>query len=273
MMVNNVFPARAGEFARAFALSRSRPEVRFTAAFASLVVDRLFDGTVVIALLLLATLDPRFPADATVLGWTAGRIAASAAMFLLAVLAVLAGLVLFPRPIIGFFERLVGSVWKAGGERVRALLESFASGLGALRSPALMLEVLWWTILHWLLNAFAFWCGFVALGIDAPFSAALFIQGLIAIGVALPSSPGFFGMFEAAGKAGLALYGVPGAMAVSWALGFHILSFIPITVIGAWYFTRMHLHLSDLAHTTADDARAPDGRGAGSADTLASRDT
>lgn len=252
MMVNNVFPARAGEFARAFALSRSRPEVKFTAAFASLVVDRLFDGTVVIALLLVATLDPAFPSDATVLGWTAGRIAATAALFLLAVLLVLAGLVLFPAAIIGLFERAVGSVWAKGGARVRSLLESFASGLGSLRSPALMLEVLWWTLLHWLLNAFAFWCAFMALGIDAPFSAALFIQGLIAIGVAIPSSPGFFGPFEAAGKAGLALYGVAGTQAVSWALGFHILSFIPITVIGAWYFTRMHLHVSDLSGSAAD---------------------
>jgi hypothetical protein len=35
----------------------------------------------------------------------------------------------------------------------------------------------------------------------------------------------------------------------------------------------MHLHLSDLSRTTADDARAPDDRGARSADTPASRDT
>lgn len=252
MMANNVLPARAGEVARAFALSRSNPEVRFSAAFASLVVDRLFDGTVVILLLLAATLDPRFPSDATVFGWTAGRIAATAALFLLAVLLVLAGLVLFPRPVIAGFERAVGSIWKAGGLKVRGLLESFASGLGALRSPALMLEVLWWTVLHWLMNGLAFWCGFKALGIAAPFTAALFIQGLIAIGVALPSSPGFFGPFEAAGKAGLALYGVPGAQAISWALGFHILSFVPITVLGAWYFTRMHLQLSDLAGKAAE---------------------
>jgi len=39
---------------------------------------------------------------------------------------------------------------------------------------------------------------------------------------------------------------VPGAQAVSWAIGFHLLSFVPITVLGAWYFTRLHLRLSDL---------------------------
>jgi uncharacterized membrane protein YbhN (UPF0104 family) len=95
-------------------------------------------------------------------------------------------------------------------------------------------------------NAAAFWLGFLALDIAAPASAALFIQGLIVIGVSLPQAPGFFGAFELAGTAGLGLYGVSAANAVSWALGFHLLSFIPITVLGAWYFTRLDLHVKDL---------------------------
>src|SRR5437879_195086 len=44
MMVNNVLPARAGEPARAFALSRARPEVAFSTAFASPAVARVFDA-------------------------------------------------------------------------------------------------------------------------------------------------------------------------------------------------------------------------------------
>ena len=78
-------------------------------------------------------------------------------------------------------------------------------------------------------------------------TAALFLQGIIAIGVAIPSSPGFFGFFEGAAKVGLGLYGVSETQAVSFGLGFHILSYIPITVIGAWYLTRLNLHLSDFS--------------------------
>ena len=107
MMANNVFPARAGEFARAFSLSRARPEVRFTTAFASLVVDRLFDGVVVLAMLLLATLDPRFPADATIYGVSATRIAVTAGGFLGVVLVGVAAMVFFPAPLIGIAERMV----------------------------------------------------------------------------------------------------------------------------------------------------------------------
>lgn len=246
MMMNNVFPARAGEFARAFALSRERREVRFTAAFASLAVDRLFDGVVVLVLMLLATLDPRFPADARVFGATAGGIAATAGAVLAGVFVALALLAYSPAFVIGVSERVVGAIVPRLVPKVRHLLEGFGGGLGVLREPRLALEVLWWTVLHWLCNAFAFYLGFLALDIAAPLSASLFVQGLIAIGVSIPSSPGFFGTFEAAGTAGLALYGVSDAAAVSWALGFHLLSFIPITVMGAWYFTRLDLHLKDL---------------------------
>jgi glycosyltransferase 2 family protein len=240
MMVNNVFPARA------YAITKSRPEVRFTAAFASLAVDRLFDGVVVLGMMVLATLDPRFPADATILGATAAGIATTAALFLTAVLIVLYALALAPRRFIGMAEAIAGVVSPKVALKVRGLLEGFVSGLGVLSSPRLAAEVMWWTVLHWLTNAAAFYIGFLALEIQAPISAAFFTQGLIAIGVAVPSSPGFFGVFEAAGTAGLGLYGIPAASAVSWAIGFHILSFIPITVIGAWYFTRLGIHLKDV---------------------------
>ena len=66
MMVNNVVPARAGELARAYALTRETgrnglPAVPFPTAFASLAVDRLFDAVVVLALMFGAMLDPAFP--------------------------------------------------------------------------------------------------------------------------------------------------------------------------------------------------------------------
>ena len=34
--------------------------------------------------------------------------------------------------------------------------------------------------------------------------------------------------------------------ATSFAIGYHILSFIPITVIGLWYFVRLDLHLKEI---------------------------
>jgi uncharacterized membrane protein YbhN (UPF0104 family) len=111
------------------------------------------------------------------------------------------------------------------------------------------------------LNAVAFWIGFVAVGIHVPFAAALFTQGIIAISVAIPSSPGFFGVFEAAGKIALGMYGVSETLAVTWAVGFHLLSFIPITLIGAYYFARAGITFAELSKAGSAASESRDGGG------------
>ena len=79
-----------------------------------------------------------------------------------------------------------------------------------------------------------------------PWTAAFVIQSLIAFGVSVPSAPGFFGVFEAVTKATLILYGIAPDLAVSYAVGYHLFTFVPITVLGLWSLSRTHLHLADL---------------------------
>ena len=59
-------------------------------------------------------------------------------------------------------------------------------------------------------------------------------------------SPGFFGQFEAICRVTLALYAVGTSPAVSFAIGFHLGGFVPITLLGLWSLSRAHLHLADL---------------------------
>ena len=58
MMVNNIYPARLGEVARAYALTRETKRVRLTGAVASLAVDRVFDAVTLMLLLVSAMLAP-----------------------------------------------------------------------------------------------------------------------------------------------------------------------------------------------------------------------
>jgi uncharacterized protein (TIRG00374 family) len=246
MMINNVVPARAGEFARAYALSRSTPSVPFPAAFASLAVDRLFDAVVVLLLMFVAMLDPAFPSGATIMGRPAANYAGGGVAFTLAVLAVLYAVVLFPARVFGIYELIARRLAPRFEARGREALVSLANGLSVLKTPRRFAVVFGWTLIHWLVNGLAFWIGFRAVGIDVPFSAALFLQGIIAIGVSIPQAPGFFGVFETFGKYGLGIYGIPADAAVTWAIGFHFLSYVPITLIGAWYFVRAGLSMGDL---------------------------
>jgi uncharacterized protein (TIRG00374 family) len=226
-------------------------------------VDRAFDAIVVLLLMLLAMLDPRFAIGAG--ADSRAKVTAAAvtgAIGLGVVVAVLYAIVFFPARLLALYELVARRVAPRFESRGRAMLESFAQGLGVLRHPGRFVAVFLWTLAHWLLNAVAFWLGFRAVGIDAPFSAALLTQGIIAIGVALPSAPGFFGVFEVAARLGLELYGVPGNAALSWALGFHVLTFIPITLIGAVYFARLGLHMRDIG--AAGEPGSGGGAGGGS---------
>jgi uncharacterized protein (TIRG00374 family) len=245
MMVNNIYPARLGEIARAYALTRETSRVSLTSAVASLAVDRVFDALTLMLLLVAAMLAPEFPRGITIGGQPVQRAAALFAVGALILFVMLYVIVVFPQYLARLYAAMVGRVAPGLVERGSTIIHAFSEGLGVLRSPRRFAAVFFWALVHWLVNALAFWIGFKAVGVDVPFSAANFLQGIIAIGVALPSSPGFFGVFEAAAKVGLEVYGVTGGLAVSWAIGYHILSFIPITLIGLYYFARLGLHFSD----------------------------
>ena len=244
MMVNNVVPARAGEIARAYALTREAP-VPFATSLASLAVDRLFDAIVLLVLAATALFDPSL-ADERLMGRPLSSFAASAGSVVVLLLVVLYALVFLPNQLLRLFELFARRVSPSVEERGRRMLETFFQGLSVLRSPRRFLAVFGWTLAHWMLNGVGFWLSFRAVGINAPFSAALFLQAFIALGTAVPALPGFFGVFEYMSVQGLSIYGVNREQAATWAIGYHLFSFIPITLIGAYYFARLGVRLRDL---------------------------
>lgn len=245
-MVNNLVPARAGEIARAYALTKETP-VSFPSSLASLAVDRLFDMVVLLGLGLVAVLDPSFPRGATVAGRSVGDLAQGSIILLVVLMAGLYMLAIFPSQLVRAYELFARRVSPAVEEKGKRALLRFSEGLSVLKSPKRFAAVLLWTIAHWLMNALSFWFAFRAVGIELGFAPALFLQLLIGLGVALPSAPGFFGVFEKLATVGLAIYGIAATAATSWAIGFHILSFIPVTVIGIYYFSRLGLSFRELS--------------------------
>jgi glycosyltransferase 2 family protein len=259
MMLNNVLPARAGEPARAYALSRSTPSVSFPAAFASLAVDRLLDMIVMFGLMFLAMLDPAFPSGAEIMQRPVSSYAVGGLAVMIGLTAAMYAVVFFPTHVLSLYEMLARRIAPKLEEKGRVAVSAIIHGLSVLRQPSRFASVFAWTLAHWLCNALAFWIGFRAFGISVSFSAALFLQGLVAIGVAAPQMPGFFGVFELFSQVGLGLYGVRSDTAVAWAITYHALSFIPITLIGAWCFVRAGLSIGELGgaeRSAAADADA-----------------
>ena len=247
-MANNVLPARAGELARAYAASRfvALPLAR---SIGSIAVERVFDGLIVVLLLALTVATFHFPGAVTVGGTNLATLAAwTGGLFVLA-LAVLFFLVHAPQRALASLGAVARRLLPArAGDFLVRIARSFIEGLSILRAPADFVRVVVWSLAVWLINAAAFYAGFLAFHIGPlPFSAALLLQGIVAVGVALPSSPGFFGPFEAFSRVALGLYGIPASTAEGFAIGTHLGWFLPITAIGLFFLARSGFSLRDIS--------------------------
>src|SRR5216117_2002743 len=104
-MANNLLPVRAGEFARAYAAKQALP-VRFTTALASVGVERVFDGLMLVGLLAVALAAPSFPHAATIGGTSLAAIARGGAALFGAVLVIALLVVHRPAPWLALLRRV-----------------------------------------------------------------------------------------------------------------------------------------------------------------------
>jgi len=245
-MANNLLPARAGEFARAYVAQRQLP-VRFTTALGSVGVERVFDALLMLALMAVAIVAPSFPANPLVQGRSLSGLASAAALLFGAILLIALLVVHRPAPWLALLGRVTHRLLRARvADRITHWAEGIVDGLAVLKSPARFAGVVAWSIVVWVVNAASFAVCFRAFGLDVPLEAALLLQGVIGFGVAVPSTPGFVGVFEAATRVTLAVYAVDPSRAVSYALTYHLTTFFPITLLGLWSLSRLHLRLGEL---------------------------
>jgi hypothetical protein len=249
-MVNFLFPGRAGEIVRAWLLGK-REQVSMSATFATVVIERLFDGLAVILFLapapfLLAGGDPVLMA----------RIRWGALLLPLAYVAILAGLLFLGHhreALAGFLSRhpiVQGRPLLARGVH---LLERFCEGLGALRSWRAVAGTVALSLTIWGWGALANALMMRSLGLDLPAYAPFFLIVLQGVGVLIPT-PGFVGPFQYAHVVALGVYGVPEAAALSLALLIHAGLFAAVLAPGFWYAAREHLGLRELSQVSRREA-------------------
>src|SRR5689334_12567142 len=134
MMVNNLALLRAGELARAYAITREVPEVTFSTSLASLVVDRVFDAIVVLLLLAISIAASDVSANIQIRGYSLAHVAGAFAAAPFVMLIVLYALVFYPAKLIRLFELVVRRVSPSLEQRGGDMLRRFASGLSVLKS-------------------------------------------------------------------------------------------------------------------------------------------
>jgi uncharacterized protein (TIRG00374 family) len=252
-MANNLLPVRAGEFARAYVASRQLPPpVRFSTALASVGVERVLDGLMLVGLMSVAIVSSAFPHQADIGRTSVAAITTTAAAFFGVVLVVAVLVVHRPAPWLALLGRASHAVLPARiADRITRIAEGLVAGLEVLKNPGRFAAVVLWSVVLWLVNAAAFAVCFRAFGLPVPAVGAFLLQGIIGFGVALPSSPGFIGVFEAATRATLAVYGIDATRAVSYAVTYHATTFLPITLLGLYSLSQLRLHLAELRTAAA----------------------
>ncbi len=228
-MANNILLLRAGEVIRGLVISRLAG-ITLPAAWASIAIERVFDALTLVGLLIVALAAGALPDGAAFAGMSTAQLAGVVAMAGMAAFGMGAAVLIWPAGIARIIDRLIP--WPAPADRLVALMAGIREGVGALRSPRRLALAIGWSLVIWGVNAVSFLALFQAFGIELGLAPALVMQAAISFGVAVPSSPGFVGVFEAAIILALGLYGVDRDTALAYALTYHVTTFFPITLLG-----------------------------------------
>ncbi|MRR30430.1 flippase-like domain-containing protein [bacterium] len=242
-MGNNIYPARAGELLRA-AVLKEREGVPISASLATVIVERIFDGVVMLAFVFVNLPElARLTQNSGVVGSMNIRDVAiiGAVVFITALLVFLLA-AMFPH----VTERIVN--WIIDHllplrirEQVRGFSLRFLTGLESLRSPVEALMIFFTTVLIWLLETAKYWFVMHAFPFEVSFFALMLMNGIVNLTTTLPSAPGYVGTFDAPGIALLMAYNVPQAIAAGYTLVLHAALWFPITMLGAYYYLRQPL--------------------------------
>jgi uncharacterized protein (TIRG00374 family) len=240
-MGNNIYPARAGELLRAYILRREQ-EIPISASLATIVVERAFDGVVMLAFVFLNLPElARMTADSGFVGDIQSLALVGAGVFLGAVILFLL-MAIFPekaeRAFSLFVDRLVPNRFRS---TLKDVIGRFIHGLASLRSPRDVFMVLATSVVVWLFETGKYWFVMQAFPFTVSFFALMLMNGIVNLATTIPSAPGYVGTFDAPGIAVLEAYGTKKALATGYTLVLHVALWLPITLLGAYYMWRKSL--------------------------------
>lgn len=245
-MANNVLPARAGEFIRAH-LNGTKEGISRSASFATIILERLFDGLTMIILLWASLSLGHLPIqESTMPSSIQHAIDWSPWVFGSAFL-ILFCLLLFKDlaiRIIGFFISLAPSKFH---DPLEKLAHTFIDGLMILKSAREFFQVLLFSLAAWACEFTSYYFFGIGMGI-APtpltlWSAAL-LMAIVNLGILIPNAPGGIGLFEFIGVALLLPFGIAKETAVGYMFLVHFLVLIPITLLGFYFYRHEHIQLN-----------------------------
>jgi uncharacterized protein (TIRG00374 family) len=239
-MGNNVYPFRSGEVLRIVLLRRNHG-VPVTKATTVVIVERVFDGLVMLAFIAVSLLFVNIQSDEI------RTVAVVATPIFLTAIAVF--FILAARP--NLLRRLVILVSRPLPDKLESLItrlsEEIIHGLEALRSPADLAGAIVTSFASWGIEALVYWIVMWAFGLQLGYPVALLAVGTVNLAGLIPASPGQIGVYEFFVSTVMAAAGARD-VALAYAIVVHIVIWLPVTLAGFYFLARQGLGWQAITH-------------------------
>ncbi|MBI5099021.1 MAG: flippase-like domain-containing protein [Nitrospirae bacterium] len=252
----NMLPARAGEFVRAYLLSR-KADISFSSSFATIFIERLFD--LIVLLLLIVWILLFMPEALTPKNHDGayqiidkvkifGAVSLLLCIFILLFSALLQYKNDWAMKILGICIKPFPQRWR---EKIIGLVHSFTVGLNIIRDRRGFMATISLSFLIWIVFIVNYYPLYWAFGIEnaLPVISSLMILCLtVAIFITLAPTPGFLGSYHLACVVTLhGIFGIQKAVALSYGIVAWFLAMGLTVVIGSFYAIREHVSFGEFS--------------------------
>jgi uncharacterized protein (TIRG00374 family) len=241
-MMNNVLP-RAGELARPYTIGKLET-ISGGAAFGTIVFERIMDTVTFLLLVVAMPLVYHGPLRESFPWLTEAGVMIALVVFPLIVLLVT---LMYRRDWTDTILRVAMRILpKKFSARMDRLVHNFLDGFLFLKHPSNFLIIIVLSILIWFLYAVQMYLALFAFGIQGVvgLGGAIVLLAISSIGVAMPT-PGATGTYHAfTSQTLISLFGIDGAVSLSYATVTHAVNFIAVTVIGVYFFLKDNISIS-----------------------------
>jgi uncharacterized protein (TIRG00374 family) len=232
-----------------------------TAAFATIIVERILDLAAM--LLLLGVYLLWFGEDAAGAApalyrtiAVGGMVMGAVAVTVLAAMFVMAG---HPERLHGLVLNIERVLPHRLAHAVARLARTFAQGLAVVRNPRRLVQALCWSIVLWVLIALYGWLVARAFGIHFPLPGSFLLSAMLVVGVAVPTPGGVGGVHEAFRLGVTSFFGADNDTAVGAAIVLHGITTVLVAAAGFWFAIRDGLTIGNLK-AMAGEARSTGSR-------------
>jgi glycosyltransferase 2 family protein len=250
-LANVVLPARLGELVRPYIIGR-REGVSKTASLATIVVERVFDVTTLLACFAAVVLfapHGKFPEALR---------RAGVVVFLvnLAALGVLVLLQVYTSRVLAVARWALSPLPRKLSDRVAGMLGAFAEGLGSLRNGHHLVLISLLSVAMWFTIVLSIWSTLMAMHLDPapPLYASAVLLVVISVGIMLPSAPGYFGPMQWACQVGLGIFGQDASTGFTYSCLYMVTQHLPVLAFGFYYMSREKLTLGEISRVSTAQA-------------------